>query len=196
MVEAVGLQIFRQVGIDEPDFIALVRRVGFGDIRLAFAQRLDLGAGQHEPCLVGINDLVVETGLAVFRNDLVHHALAAFGGHDISIPCFSYCAFGLPPRAVFEPLFNVVAAKRKGAPNGFCFEAVHGAPFRFSGVSQFIRPACFSAASMAASVAGSSVLIKGERTRRLPPRVFDSAYLVPQTPGSMKMALCSGIRRS
>ncbi|QTK79100.1 hypothetical protein AT6N2_C1334 [Agrobacterium tumefaciens] len=79
MVEAVGLQIFRQMGIDEPDFIALVRGIGFGNIRLAFAQRLDLGAGQHQSCLIGVDDFVVEPGLAVFRNDLVHHALAASG---------------------------------------------------------------------------------------------------------------------
>ncbi len=53
-------------------------------LALPSAQRLDLRAHQHDPCLVGINDLVVEARLAVFRDDLLHHALAAFGCHGSS----------------------------------------------------------------------------------------------------------------
>ena len=142
VIEAVCLQIFRQIGIDQPHLAALIRGVGFGDIGLALAQRLDLGAGQNQTGLVGIDDLVVEAGLAVFRDNLLDHALAALGCH------------------------------------------------------QFISPAWRSAASIAASVAGSSVDISGERTVRLIWRSRLSAYFAPQRPGSMKIALCSGISLS
>ncbi|MND67168.1 hypothetical protein D3C80_585740 [compost metagenome] len=94
VVEAVGLQIFRQVAVDQPDLLAFVRRIGFGDIGLAVAQRLHLGTSQHQACLIGVDDLVVEPGLAVFRNDLVDHALAAFGCHQTnSIPLRAYPLF-------------------------------------------------------------------------------------------------------
>ena len=35
VIEAVGLQIFRDMGIDQPDFTAFFCRVGFGDVGLA-----------------------------------------------------------------------------------------------------------------------------------------------------------------
>ena len=71
MVEAVGLQIFRQIGIDQPDLAALDRGVTVLDIGLALAQRLDLGAGQHKAGLHGIEHLIGKPRLAVFRNGLV-----------------------------------------------------------------------------------------------------------------------------
>src|ERR1700679_3341314 len=70
MVEAVGLQIFRDIGVDQPDLAVLGIGVGFRDRGLAAAQRLDLGARQRNPGLDRIIDGIVETGLAVFRNHL------------------------------------------------------------------------------------------------------------------------------
>ena len=83
MIEAVRLQISRQMRIDQPDLLALVRGVGFGDIGLALAQRLDLRAGQNQTGLVGADDLIIEARLAVFRDDLADAALRASGGHGL-----------------------------------------------------------------------------------------------------------------
>ena len=78
MVEAVGLQVFRQIGIDQPDLAAFFSGVRFSDVSLAFAQRLDLGAGQNQPRFECIDDLVVETSLAVFRHIASPRLCAAF----------------------------------------------------------------------------------------------------------------------
>jgi len=48
VVEAVGLEIFRNVGIDQPDLAVLGIGIGFRDRGLAIADRLDLGAGQRD----------------------------------------------------------------------------------------------------------------------------------------------------
>jgi hypothetical protein len=68
MVEAVGLQIFRDIGVDQPDLAVLGIGIGFRDCGLAVAQRLDLGARQRNPGFDGVVDGIIETGLAVFRN--------------------------------------------------------------------------------------------------------------------------------
>ena len=70
VVEAVGLQVFRNIGVDQPYLAVLGIGIGFRDRGLAVAQRLDLGAGQRNPGLNRIVDRIVETGLAVFRNYL------------------------------------------------------------------------------------------------------------------------------
>src|SRR5690606_26920378 len=41
MIEAVGLQIFGDMGVDQPEFATLWRGVGFGDLRLAQTQGFD-----------------------------------------------------------------------------------------------------------------------------------------------------------
>ena len=80
---------------------------------------------------------------------------------------------------------------------GFAAQALpSGEPQATTSRPQFTSPACFSAASIAASVEASSVAISGRRTVRFMPRVRLSAYFAPQRPGSRKIALCSGIRRS
>src|SRR5712692_6057460 len=56
MIETVRLQIFGDIGVVEPQFAGLLRRIGFGDRRLALPQRLDLGPGQRDAGLVGVAD--------------------------------------------------------------------------------------------------------------------------------------------
>ena len=70
MIEAAGLQVFGDVGIDQPDLAAARVGIGLGDRRLAGAQRLDLAAGQRDAGLELLADLVVEARLAVLRDDL------------------------------------------------------------------------------------------------------------------------------
>ena len=45
--------------------------MGLADGRLALAQRLHLRAGQRDARLEGVDDLVIEAGLAVVRHHLV-----------------------------------------------------------------------------------------------------------------------------
>src|SRR6476646_314122 len=84
MVEAVGLQVFGDIGVDQPDLAVLGIGIVFGDGGFAAADRLDLGAGQRNSCLHGILDSVIEPGLAVFGDDL-DRALVLFG-HYRSFP--------------------------------------------------------------------------------------------------------------
>jgi hypothetical protein len=49
MIETIGLQIFRNIGVDQPDLAAARIRIGFGDRGLALPERFDLGAGQRKP---------------------------------------------------------------------------------------------------------------------------------------------------
>ncbi len=80
MVEPVGLQILRQMRVDQPEFAALDGGVALGDVRLAAAQRLDLGAGQHDAGFQRLKDFVVEPGLAVFGGGRPgRRAMARFG---------------------------------------------------------------------------------------------------------------------
>src|SRR5262249_41533483 len=79
MVEAAALQVFRDIGVDQPDLAAARIGVGFRDRRLAPAQRLNLRAGEREAGLEGLPDLVVEPRLAIVGD---HTNLAVrFRGH-------------------------------------------------------------------------------------------------------------------
>ena len=74
MIEAAGLQIFRNVGVDEPDLAVAGVRIGFGDRSLALAQRLHLGAGQREARLEALEELVVVPRAAVLGDRLLSHS--------------------------------------------------------------------------------------------------------------------------
>src|SRR6184192_3672357 len=74
MVEAAALQIFRDIGVDEPELTAARIGVGFGDRCLACAQRFHLGAGKGDAGLEGLADLVVEARLPVL-GDHTHLAV-------------------------------------------------------------------------------------------------------------------------
>ena len=69
MVEAVGLQVFGDVGVEEEHLLARRAGIGLADGRLALAQRLHLRAGERDAGLVGLDDLVVEPRLAVVGDD-------------------------------------------------------------------------------------------------------------------------------
>src|SRR5262249_4723157 len=69
MVEAVGLQIFRNIGIDKPDFAATRIGVGFGDCRFALSQRFDLGARQRQTGLKCFVNKIIEACLAIIGDD-------------------------------------------------------------------------------------------------------------------------------
>ena len=71
MVEAVRLQIFGDVGVDQPQLATLGRSVGLGDLRLAQTQRLDLGAGQDNAGLEGVTSLVIKARATVFSHKAV-----------------------------------------------------------------------------------------------------------------------------
>ena len=71
VVEAVRLQIFRDVGVEEPDLAAATARHRLSPIvALPLAQRLHLRAGQRDARLEGLADLVIEARLAVVGDDL------------------------------------------------------------------------------------------------------------------------------
>src|SRR6516225_4747548 len=90
VVEAAALQVFRDVGVDQPDLAVTRIGIGFRDGRLAAAQRFDLCAGEREPDLEGLADLVVEARLAIV-GDHANFAVR-FRGH----PCLLVAA-SCPP---------------------------------------------------------------------------------------------------
>src|SRR5204863_3544998 len=69
VIEAAGLQIFGNVGVDEPKVPAARVGVGLADRGLAGAQRLHLAAGERDASLEHFADLVVEARLAVVGDD-------------------------------------------------------------------------------------------------------------------------------
>src|SRR5262249_37452095 len=69
MVEAATLQIFRDVGIDQPDLPAARIGIGFGDRRLAATQRFHLRAGERDAGLEGLADLVIEACFTILGDD-------------------------------------------------------------------------------------------------------------------------------
>src|SRR5205814_2705380 len=58
MIEAAALQVFRDVGIDQPNFPAAGIGIGFGDRRLALAQRFHLRSEEHTSELQSLRHLV------------------------------------------------------------------------------------------------------------------------------------------
>ena len=70
MTVAAGLDIFGDVGVDQIELAALARGIGVGDIGLARAQRLHLGAGQRDAGLKLLLDVVVEARLPVLGDEL------------------------------------------------------------------------------------------------------------------------------
>src|SRR5579863_9065947 len=69
MVEAVGLQILRNIGVDQPDLAAAGVGIGFADRCLALTQRLYLRPGERDAGLHRVVDKIVEACLAVVGND-------------------------------------------------------------------------------------------------------------------------------
>ena len=80
VVERTGLLVLGNIRIDQDEVAVLDRDVALGDVRLPLAQRLHLGSGQDETCLVGRGDGVVVQGTLVARD---HHP-TGLGCHDSS----------------------------------------------------------------------------------------------------------------
>src|SRR5262245_23956334 len=79
VVEAARLQIFRNIGVIEPQVSFARSRVRLADARLALPQRLHLCAGERQPGLDHVTDLIVEAGLAVVGHDF--EVRIGFGRH-------------------------------------------------------------------------------------------------------------------
>src|SRR5262245_57953346 len=70
--EGACLLVLRDVRVDEEDAAVLGAGVAFGDVGLARAQRLHVGAGELDAGLPGVLDTVLEA-----RPSVLHHRLAA-----------------------------------------------------------------------------------------------------------------------
>src|SRR3954447_9274162 len=75
------LGVLRDVHASEPQLAVADVRVAVDQVRVAGAQRLHLGAGEHQAGLVDVVDVVVVTRLAVLR-----HQLAALLARHQSLP--------------------------------------------------------------------------------------------------------------
>src|SRR6185312_11090112 len=71
VVEVAGLQVLRNVGVDEPYLSAARIGVGFRNRRATQPQRLDLAAGQRNASLEDFADLVIEAGATIIGDDLL-----------------------------------------------------------------------------------------------------------------------------
>ena len=70
VVVASGLHVFRDVGIDQPDLAVAGIGIGFRNRCLTGAQRLHLAAGERNAGLESLSDLVIESRLAIVRDNL------------------------------------------------------------------------------------------------------------------------------
>jgi hypothetical protein len=84
VIEAPALQIFGDIRIHEPKLAAAGVRVRLRDRRPALPQRLDLGAGEGDPGLEHLADLVIEPRSAIVGDNLA----IGFDGH----PGLQQCA--------------------------------------------------------------------------------------------------------
>ena len=80
LVPAIALLVGRNVELADHGLLPLHRGVGLGQARLAGAQALHLGAGQHQPGLNGLEDGVVVPRASIVRDDPLGR-LVLFG-HD------------------------------------------------------------------------------------------------------------------
>ena len=74
------------VGVDEEQLFALRQRVGVVQARLAVAERLDLGADQHQPGFEGVLDGVIEARAPVLGDDLLGAGGLGIRGQGVALP--------------------------------------------------------------------------------------------------------------
>src|SRR5690606_253220 len=79
VVGPVPLRVLRDVHGIQERLAALDERIPVTEVRAPLAQRLDLGAGEHEARLVRLLEVEVMTRATVGRDDL----LPAFPGHVV-----------------------------------------------------------------------------------------------------------------
>src|SRR5262245_24136318 len=84
VVEAAGLQIFRNIGIDEPDLATARIGISLRDGGLALPQRFHLRPSERDAGLERLADLVVESGLAIVGDDASF--VVRFCGHSCLLP--------------------------------------------------------------------------------------------------------------
>ena len=70
MIEAVAAVKLGDVGVEQPQLAAHLAGMRLADRGPALAQRLDLGAAEHEAGLDAVLDRVVVEGAPVLRDDL------------------------------------------------------------------------------------------------------------------------------
>src|SRR5690349_3425802 len=71
MVETVAVAILGDVAVDQPDFVAIDRRVALRDRPLAVTQRFHFGPGKLDARLESLFDEIVEARSPVFGHDLL-----------------------------------------------------------------------------------------------------------------------------
>ena len=83
MIEPVAVAVFRNMAVDQPDFLAFDRRIAFRDRALAMAQRFDFGSGELDSRLESFLDEIIEARAAVFGHDpLLVERLGQRLGHE------------------------------------------------------------------------------------------------------------------
>ncbi|MPL60701.1 hypothetical protein SDC9_06262 [bioreactor metagenome] len=93
MAEDARLLVGGDVAVDQPQLTPLDRGIAFGDVRLAGAQRLHLGAGQHDAGLERVLDGIMVTGLPVLGDQLgigvgfLRHDRTEIGEGRASVQC-------------------------------------------------------------------------------------------------------------
>src|SRR5262245_54332964 len=98
VIEGAALQVLGDVGVDEPDLAAAGIGVGLTNGGLALPQRLDLCAGERDPGLENLADLVVEARLTVVGDDA--QLAVRFRRHQSCLPDFgTTIAETMPPWA-------------------------------------------------------------------------------------------------
>ena len=65
--QAVGLLVFRDVGVDEEHLAVHFAREGFGNAGLPGTQRLDFGSSQHDSGFDRVLDEIIVPGATVLR---------------------------------------------------------------------------------------------------------------------------------
>src|SRR6056297_97822 len=79
MAEGLGLFIRRDVGVDEPKFAILHRRIAFGDVGGVFAQGFHFGPFENDATLEVVLDSVIIARAPILGDHLVIRVILEFG---------------------------------------------------------------------------------------------------------------------
>ena len=90
--KAPGLSVFGNIGVDQIEPIVLERRIALRDVGLPFAQRLHLGAGQHDAGFHHVLDIIFKARPPVFGDRLHLHANGRLGPRHQIRPAWTSAA--------------------------------------------------------------------------------------------------------